>query len=77
MLIEFQNCELVIGHIGTEREIFRSVLRDCAQESIDRFCNKCGIELVIDHEKASGKCMTCMMIEQLEDEATRLDARRG
>ena len=40
-------------------------------------CNKCGIELVIDHEKASGKCMTCMMIEQLEDEATRSEVRRG
>ena len=38
MLIEFRNCSLEIGYMGTDREIFRSVLRDCAQESIDRFC---------------------------------------
>ena len=28
-----------------------------------RGCKKCGEELLIDHEIASGKCLACMMIE--------------
>lgn len=37
MQIEFRNCSLEIGYMGTDREIFRAVLCDCAQEAIDRF----------------------------------------
>ena len=34
-------------------------------------CSKCGIELILHHELAAGKCITCMLIEQQDQEAKR------